>query len=157
MIVSLWSIVVSKFFFKWTKWLGKFSTCHQRENRKVFLFYKEFNFMPTLKGIIVFQLILHLIIHGKINDKSNSGGTHKKSTDAKHACAMCRAWRECRTCHNMFFHKNATGRKKICNWEKKKCAKPLKIQKGGIRSCLPSLGNFQRASPSLLPLHMHTH
>lgn len=45
--------------------------------------------------------------------------------------------------------KNLQLREKIC-------AKPLKIQKRS-RSCWLSLGNFQRASPSLLPLHMHAH
>lgn len=80
------------------------------------------NCMPTLKGIIVFRLIwliLQLIIYGNINNnKKTAEVCIKKSTDAKHAWAVCRAWRECRTCHNMLSHKNATGRKKPAIEEK---------------------------------------
>ncbi len=124
--------------------------------------------MPTLKGIIVFRLILlilQLIIHGKMNDKSNSVGVHIKKKKKNTSQQMQNMHAQCAepeenaghaiTCFPTRMLQEV--KKSAIERKKKKCAKPLKIQKGGSRSCLPSLGNFQRASPSLLPLHMHTH
>lgn len=52
--------------------------------------------------------------------------------------------------------KNLQLRKQFSQTSQEKKKKQKTKTKRGSRSCLPSQGHFQRAGPTLLPLHMHT-